>query len=60
MISPDFCKWSEGSLKEVSRNEEIPLNGRKLEMSKELGHLLKIQSARDKMGTKNFMGKIVM
>ena len=49
-----------GLPKEVSRNEEIPLNGRKLEMSKELGHLLKIQSARDKMGTKNFMGKIVM
>lgn len=36
MINLDFCKWTEGSLKEVSRKEEIPLNGRKIEMSKEL------------------------
>ena len=53
MINPDFSEWTEVSLKEVSRNEEIPLNGKKkIETSKELGHLLKIRVQEIKWGLK--------
>lgn len=40
--SQSRCKWIKCSLKEISRNEGTPLDGRKIEIVEDLEDLLKV------------------